>query len=83
MSEGKPTIRFIGFAVHEHGGGATLHFELKDAEGERVGVMPLATWPTDLGTTDGMLARAHREMAAILREWAGELTNMAVAYESR
>ena len=78
-----PRIKFEALFAQEDSGVRTVRFEITDAEGDHVGSFDLDVEPTGLGTTDGILAVAHRRMAEIAKQWAGQLTDTAVEFEQR
>lgn len=75
-------FKFTGLDVGAPGARISARFELMIGD-EVLGGMQIEVAPKGHGTTDGMIATAHREMSAIARKWAAAFDESAVFYETK
>ncbi|RWK66854.1 hypothetical protein [Mesorhizobium sp.] len=79
-------IKFTRLEAPQKGSGATIFFTMYDEEHIEIGEMsffvPAKAKKGEKGTVDDLIARAHQEMADVLRQWLHTIDVMRQAYES-
>lgn len=80
-------IKFTKLEAPQKGSGATIFFTMYDEDHIEVGEMsffvPAKPKKGQKGTIDDLIARGHREMADVLRQWLYMIDVMRTAYESK
>lgn len=77
-------LKFTKLLAAPKGGGATIVFTLYDEDQIEIGEFDIAVAPRrgGKGTVDEMIARAHRKMTDVLRQWIYMTDKVRQIYET-